>query len=230
MMKILLVAATWMEVNLVAEDLGPGEEKSHLLKSYHLGETTVDILVTGIGTVFSTFHLTNVLRDQQYDWVLNIGIAGSLTDKLKIGEVVAVVSDEFADLGVETPTEFLTLFEAGFVNGNDYPFENGALSTDNFLLEEPSLRKVRGITANTTHHQAGSIDKIKSKFSAYVESTEGAAVLYVCRWMGVNCFQIRAISNFVETTDISTWNIPLALENLQKTIRAVLQSVAVRVH
>jgi len=218
MMKILLVAATWMEVNLVAEDLGPGEEKSHLLKSYHLGETTVDILVTGIGTVFSTFHLTNVLRDQQYDWVLNIGIAGSLTDKLKIGEVVAVVSDEFADLGVETPTEFLTLFEAGFVNGNDYPFENGALSTDNFLPEGPSLRKVRGITANTTHHQAGSIDKIKSKFSAYVESTEGAAVLYVCRWMGVNFFQIRAISNFVET------------ENLQKTIRAVLQSVAVRVH
>lgn len=230
MMKILLVAATWMEVNLVAEELGPGEEKSHLLKSYHLGETAVDILVTGIGTVFTTFHLTNVLRDQQYDWVFNLGIAGSLTDKLKIGEVVDVISDEFADLGVETPAEFLTLFEAGFVDGNDYPFENGVLNASSFPEGGPELRKVRGITANKTHRQAGSIDNINSKFSAYVESTEGAAVFYVCRWMGVNCCQIRAVSNFVEPTDASTWNIPLALENLRKTIHSVLQNVAVTIH
>lgn len=230
MMKILIVAATWMEVNLVAEDLGTGEEENHMLKSYRMGETDVDILVTGIGTVFTTFHLSNVLRDKHYDLVMNIGIAGSLSDKLKIGEVVNVVYDEFADLGVETQSEFLTLFESGFIDGNEYPFENGALKASSFPLGGQPLKKVRGITANKTHRQAGSIEKIRSKFSAQIESAEGAAVFYVCRWMGVKCCQIRAISNFVEPTDASAWNIPLALENLKEAIHQVLVHAAVTIN
>ena len=229
-MKILIIAATWMEVNLVAEDLGVGDEKSHILNSYRLGDVDVDILIGGIGVVFTTFHLTNALRDKHYDFVFNIGIAGSLNDKLKMGEVVNVVYDEFADLGVETPDEFLTLFESGFIDVNEYPFENGVLKASDASLAGLPLKKVRGVTANKSHRQAASIDKIQAKFSADIESTEGAAVFYVCRWLGVECCQVRAISNFVKPTDASTWNIPLALENLKNTVHEMLASVAVTIH
>lgn len=227
-MKILIVAATWLEVKLLADELEFIEESSHLLRKYQIHDVEIDILTTGIGTTFTSFHLTNTLRDKNYQFVINIGIAGSLTNELSIGEVVAVVTDEFADLGIEKENEFLTLFESGFMDANEFPFEQGILkATDaNGLFQ---LKKVRGITTNKSHGRVASIAEIKSKFSAHVESMEGAVVLYVCNWFGVPCFQIRSISNFVESRDSAEWNIPLALEKLNELVLNVLKKLTVEV-
>jgi futalosine hydrolase len=227
-MKILIVSATWLEVKLLADELEFIEESSHILKHYRLEETLIDVLITGIGTTFTAFHLTNALRDKKYQMVINVGIAGSLTRELNIGEVVAVVSDEFADLGIEKEEEFLTLFETGFMDSNEFPFEQGILKSSdwNGLIQ---LKKVRGITTNKSHGRASSIAEIKSKFAAQVESMEGAVVLFVCNWLGVNCCQIRAISNLVEPRDSAHWNIPLALENLNSAVLDVLRKVTVEV-
>jgi len=227
-MKILIVAATWLEVKLLADELEFIEETTHLLKKYRLNEIDIDILTTGIGTTFTAFHLSNTLREENYQLVINVGIAGSLTGELNIGEVVSVISDEFADLGIEKENEFLTLFETGFMDANEFPFEQGILKSSdcNGLFQ---LKKVRGITTNKSHGRASSIAEIKSKFSAQVESMEGAVVLYVCNWLGVTCFQIRAISNFVEPRDSSQWNIPLALEKLNLTVLDVLSKLTVEV-
>jgi futalosine hydrolase len=228
-MKILIVSATWLEVKLLTDELEFIDQATHLLKKYRLHEIEIDILITGIGTTFTAFHLTNALHDKQYQFVINIGIAGSLTDELTIGEVVSVVTDEFADLGIEKENEFLTLFESGFMDSNDFPFEQGMLkaSESNGLFD---LRKVRGITTNKSHGRATSISEIKSKFSAQVESMEGAVVFYVCNWFGISCFQIRSISNFVEPRDSAKWNIPMALEKLNVTVLDVLKKLTVEVH
>jgi len=228
-MKILIVSATWLEVKLLTDELEFIDQSTHLLKKYRLHEIEIDILITGIGTTFTAFHLTNALRDEQYQFVINIGIAGSLTDELAIGEVVLVVADEFADLGIEKENEFLTLFESGFMDANDFPFEQGMLKASelNGLFD---LRKVRGITTNKSHGRAASISEIKSKFSAQVESMEGAVVFYVCNWFGISCFQIRSVSNFVEPRDSAKWNIPMALEKLNVTVLDVLNKLTVEVH
>jgi len=228
-MKILIVAATWMEVKFLVDELEIVEEKSHLLKEYHLNQTNVDILITGIGTTFTSFHLTNALRDKEYDVVFNVGIAGSLSHELEIGEVVNVISDEFADLGTEHQSEFLTLFESGFMDVNEFPFEKGVLkasSPGGFF----SLRKVRGITTNKSSGRESSIAELKEKFTAHIESMEGAAVFYICNWVGVRCYQIRAISNYVEPRDSSVWNIPLALENLKTVIIGILHKISIPVN
>jgi futalosine hydrolase len=228
-MKILIVSATWLEVKLLADELEFIDESTHLLKKYRLNGTQIDILITGIGTTFTAFHLTNALRDKKYNFVINIGIAGSLTDELKIGDVVSVVSDEFADLGIEKENEFLTLFETGFMDENEFPFEQGMLKAteSNGFFE---LKKVRGITTNISHGRTSTIAEIKSKFTAQVESMEGAVVLYVCSWFGVPCFQIRSISNYVEPRDSAKWNIPLALEKLNDAVFGILKSLTVEVH
>lgn len=227
-MKILIVSATWLEVKLLADELEFIEESSHILKHYRFEETEIDVLITGIGTTFTAFHLTNTLRDKKYRLVLNIGIAGSLTNDLSIGEVVAIISDEFADLGIEKENEFLTLFETGFMDANEFPFEQGILKSSdwNGFFQ---LKKVRGITTNKSHGRTSSIAEIKSKFTAQVESMEGAVVLYVCNWLGITCCQIRAISNFVESRDSAQWNIPLALENLNESVLDVLKKLNVAV-
>ena len=228
-MRILIVAATRLEVKLLTDELTFVKELSHLLRRYQTNEIEIDILTTGIGTTFTAFHLTNTLRDNTYNFVLNIGIAGSLDRELKIGEVVSVVSDEFADLGIEKENEFLTLFESGFMDANEFPFEHGILkaSDANGFVQ---LKKVRGITTNKSHGRTSSIDEIKSKFSAQVESMEGAVVFYVCNWFGITCFQIRSISNYVKPRDSSKWNIPLALEKLNETVLDVLKKLIVEVN
>jgi futalosine hydrolase len=115
------------------------------------------------------------------------------------------------------------------MDSNDFPFEQGMLkaSESNGLFD---LRKVRGITTNKSHGRATSISEIKSKFSAQVESMEGAVVFYVCNWFGISCFQIRSISNFVEPRDSAQWNIPMALEKLNVTVLDVLKKLTVEVH
>ncbi len=228
-MKILIVAATWMEVKLLVDELEKVEEKSHLLKEYRLNETNIDVLIAGIGTTFTTFHLTNALRDKKYNRVINIGIAGSLTPDLKIGEVVNVVSEEFADLGIEKRDEFLTLFDSGFMDANEFPFEQGILKSSN-TNGWLNLKKVKGITTNKSYGRESSITEIKGKFTAHIESMEGAAVFYICNWLGVDCYQIRAISNYVEPRDSAKWNIPLALENMTNSILDVLKKLSVPVN
>jgi futalosine hydrolase len=228
-MKILIVAATPMEVKLLIEEFSFVEEKNDFLRHYKFAGSEIDLLITGIGTTFTTFRLTQTLAENNYNLVLNMGIAGSLTRELHIGEIVNVVSEEFADLGIEKPDEFLTLFEAGFMDANEYPFENGTLKAT-AGIEFAGLKKVRGITTNMSHGRKQSIAEIHQKFSAHVESMEGAAVFYVCNSMGVWCNQIRAISNFVEPRDSSKWNIPLALENLKEAIIEVLKKLSVPVN
>lgn len=228
-MRILIVAATWMEVKLLADEFKTLEEKNHILKCYEYVGIKIDILIAGIGTTFTTFHLTETLKENRYSLVLNIGIAGSLTHALEIGEIVNVVSEEFADLGIEKKDEFLTLFEIGFMDSNEFPFEQGILKATN-KGKLINCKKVRGITTNKSYGRESSIAEIHQKFSAHVETMEGAAVSYVCLWLGVSCSQIRTISNYVESLDASKWNIPLALENLKEAILGVLKKLTVAVN
>jgi len=227
-MKILIVAATWLEVRIFADELEFVGETSQMVKKYRFEDSEIDILVTGIGLTFTTFHLTNVLKSQNYNLVINAGIAGSLTKELEIGEVVLVVSDEFGDLGIEKEEDFLTLFESGFMDSGEYPFTNGLLRTTDANMIT-GFRKVRGITVNKSHGRNDSISEIKTKFPAQVESMEGAAVFYVCNWLGVDCLQLRAISNYVEPRETAFWNIPLALEKLSESVLGVLRKLPVPV-
>lgn len=228
-MKILIVTATWMEVKLLTNELIYIKGKSDIHKEYVLNDKQIDILVTGFGTTFTTFHLTYTLLENKYDMVICVGLAGSLSSDLEIGEVVTVISEEFADLGIESRKGFLTLFEAGFINDNEFPFERGILlATESVGLNE--IKKVRGITVNKSHFKKISIAELNEKFIAQVESMEGAAVFYVCNWLGIPCLQIRAISNFIEKEDPMHWNIPLALENLKTSVLKTLNNLAVPVH
>lgn len=228
-MKILIVAATWLEVKLLADEFEFVDETTHFLKKYRYEDNEIDVLITGIGVTFTTFHLTSTLVANNYNQVLNIGIAGSFTNELEIGEVVNVITEEFGDLGIEKEGEFLTLFDAGFMEAGEFPFESGILKPVG-LNGFTDLKKVRGLTTNKSHGRATTISEIKTKFSAQVESMEGAAVFFVCNWMGVDCCQIRAISNYVEPREIASWNIPLALQQLSEAVIKVLRQITVGIN
>ncbi|NLB27007.1 MAG: futalosine hydrolase [Bacteroidales bacterium] len=217
-MKILITSATSMEIKLLADELNPVYERQNFWESGNINGHDIDILVTGIGTVFTTYSLTQLLSRFRYDMIINAGIAGSLNNNLKIGEVVNVVSEEFADLGVEHKEEFLTLFESGFINPDEFPFCNGLLKATYNSKVFDSLLKVRGITSNISHGNESSILNIRRKYKADIASMEGAAVFYVGINSGIPCCEIRSVSNYVEPHDRTSWNIPLSIENLKEKL------------
>ncbi len=226
--RILLVAATAMEVKLLTDECTFICSSADHFITYAYGPVRFDLLITGIGTTFTTFFLTQVLLSKTYSLVVDTGIAGSLSDSLRIGDVVNVVEEELADPGIEKENEILTLFDSGFMQADEFPFENRVLKADADHYAS-FLPRVKGVTSNISHGRESSIIELKNRFSASVESMEGAAVFFVCRWLGVPCLQIRAISNRVEPRSVASWDIPLALENLKNALQKVLTELQDRV-
>ena len=196
-MRILVVASTKAEIEIFqAQNI----------------ESEIDILITGVGMVATTFQLTKVLSRKDYDVVVNAGIAGAFFKKLEIGEVVEVRSEQFPEIGAEDDTSFISIFELGLLDENAYPFQKGKLTNPDTGI--PNLKLVDGVTVNKVHGNKLSIQKVVDQFSPDVESMEGAAVAFACLQENIKFIQIRAISNYVEKRNKSAWNVPLALGNL----------------
>ena len=89
----------------------------------------------------------------------------------------------------------------------------------------PALKQVRGITVNTVHGNRQSIGAITERLRPQVESMEGAAFFYACNDARLPSLQLRAISNTVEERNTANWNIPVAVENLNKHLVGLLESI-----
>lgn len=196
-MKILVVAATDFEI-------------AHFIKA----NPPVDVLVCGIGIPATVYHLTKKLVQTNYDVVIQAGIAGSFSKKIKNGEAVVVKQDAFADIGVEEKKKFKTIFQLGFGDGNEFPFTNGTLVNTSEILQLSNLKKANAVTINKINDRKRQTKILKKIFDAEIESMEGAALHYVCLQQNLQFIQIRSISNKVGERDKKKWNIKEAVENL----------------
>lgn len=213
-MKILIVAATHQEVEPLLARFRFQWTINKRLHRYLHESTNIDVLITGVGMVSTAFLLGKTLAENQYNYALNLGIAGSFDDQIELGEVVFVASDCFSEMGAEDGSGFIPLTDLGLpesqstFNPIQRPF--GKLRGD--VLEE--LKQVKAITVNTVHGNEQSIDKVKELCNPDIESMEGASFYFACADGGVDSLQVRSISNWVEPRDKNRWNIPLAIENL----------------
>ncbi len=216
--KILLVTASDTESKALKRISGivPYAE------GFHFGNCDIALLVTGIGQMATSWSLTKWLSyNEKPNLAVNIGIAGSYNDKINIGDVVAPVSDCFADTGVETGENILTLNEAGM---EEYPFRDGKIYAENkyMPLLLSILKPVTAITVNTVSGSQVTIERMKEKFHPDIETMEGATFFYICSREKTPFIAIRAVSNRVELRDKEKWNIPLAIENLSEKLKEIL--------
>jgi len=228
-MKILMVAATNLELNTILEHLNINN-CSPDYNNFIYKRLNIDFVVTGIGLVFTSYQVAKSISNKNYDLIIEIGIAGSFNKNLQIGEIVNVTQEEFSDLGIESPAEFKTIFESNFINNNTFPFSDGKLISkefDNELIKQ--IKQVKSISSNTAHGNALTINNLMNKFNPDIESMEGAAFFYVCLMEKVNFIEIRAISNYVEPRNVSNWNIPLAIKNLSGFIVMLLEDLGNKV-
>jgi len=173
-----------------------------------------DILITGVGAAATMYHLQKRLHQIDYDFVVQAGIAGSFTDELNLGEVVIVEQDAFGDIGMEEKNNFTPIFKSGFVDENEFPFENGWLKNKNEIINQSLLKIVRAVTVNKVSDSELQKQQLIQTFNPQIESMEGSAFHYVCLQEKIPFIQIRSISNFVGERDKTKWKMKDAINNL----------------
>lgn len=228
-MKILLVSATILEIRPLLTHLEFIRKGSDYLDHYRSGKTEIDVLIPGIGMAINAYHLGKQLASVKYDAAINAGICGSYSKSLKPGTVLEVVEDRFPELGTEDGEEFINVFELGLSDRDMFPFERGILSNKSMLGSETLklLKKVNGNTVNTINGNHRSIEKVKALFPADVETMEGAAFFYSCLSDKIPCTQIRSVSNFVAERSLAKWDIPLAVKNLNKVLKKIVEEIMI---
>lgn len=191
-MALLIVAAT----------------REEILPSIPLLEAmNISYLITGVGLIATAHSLTRSLSKNSYTLIVNVGIAGSFDKKRKLGDTVLIHKDTISELGAEDGGQFIPIDTLGF--------GTAAWNSSQVPSLHVNLEKVESISVNTVHGNEKSIQLIQERYPDVVlESMEGAAVFYVSAQENVPAIQIRSISNYIEHRNKDTWNIPLAIANL----------------
>jgi futalosine hydrolase len=229
-MKILVVAATSLEIGPFLDKAGSLQKKNNFLHQYRLKNASIDILIPGIGMMVTAFHMGRLFSQEKYDLAINAGICGSYSPITRTGDVVEIIEDCVSDLGSEDKDQFLSVFDLGLLDPDSIPYIKGKLINNDkiasVVLEK--LPKVKGITVNTVHGNRQSIERVTSLFSPVTESMEGAAFLYGCLLEGIPSTQIRGVSNYVEERDKSNWDIEQAVKNLNNVLSDFIEEQSVK--
>lgn len=217
-MNILLAAATKKEVeNIMLQQRDD---------TFHCGQHSVKILITGVGMPITLFQLTHYCDLHKVDMILQAGIAGSFQTETPLGMTYAIENEYFGDLGVEENTHFFDLFDKNFLEPDQKPFTNKALRNPSVHdLNKIQLPIVNAITVNEISTRPERISQLKEKYQPTLESMEGAALHLTALQLNIAFLQIRAVSNYVGERDKSKWNIPSAIENLNNKTLALINAL-----
>lgn len=245
-MRILVVAATAMELAPIVERLGRAEGPAQRawrtgdpigrgprMARYECAGHRLDLLVTGVGMVATAAWCSRALAEAPYDLGVNVGVCGSFDPGLELGSVVHVVSDRLAELGAEDGDGFLSIDEIGLLpEPGARPGDAGGFWRAELVNPAPPssaalsrLPPVKGITVNTVHGDARSIAAVVRRFRPQVESMEGAAFMYSCMIRELPFAQVRAVSNAVEPRNREAWKMADATRALGDATIAILETL-----
>ena len=225
-MKILIISATEREISPLLKEI-KADKKGNFIFSSKYKNLVIDIVITGVGMAATAYFMGKQFAKKQYDFCLNLGIAGCFDKEIELGAVFNITEDCFADLGAEDGERFLNMEEINLLKQNPFmPNENmwikNKTEIENLILSK--IKKVKGITVNKVHGNNASIEQVKTLFNSITESMEGAAFLQICSLENISCAQIRSTSNYVEERNLAKWNINLAIQRLNETAIEILNA------
>lgn len=207
-MKTLIVSATLKESELLISEfcMRKAFENFFVSDKFH-----VDLLIAGIGIPATIFAMFADAQIANYDFVINVGIAGSFKNSYNLGQIVNVTADRFGDIGLRTKSGFLPVFESQHNSRYRNLLNNGGVyNTSDYPLHFKNIEKSSGVTVN--------IPEVKLYEDVDVETMEGAAFMLVCKYYRKVFVQIRGISNIIGVTDKNDWDFNLSIRNYTNLI------------
>jgi len=209
-MHILIIAATHDEIQEASVFF---EEKK-----YKKEDLKIQIAVTGIGLVSTTYMLGRHINAHRPDIIIQAGIAGSFL-KDKSNAIVVVNKESLADMGVQEDGLFKSIFDLRLAGKNDPPFTNGYLVNPyQKLLSLTGFEQAIAISVNEITTEKNKIEWYHQNFAPVIESMEGAALHYVCLQEKIPFLQIRSVSNYIGEREKSKWTIKQAITILNEQL------------
>jgi futalosine hydrolase len=213
-MKVLITAATSMELASLKQQI-PQHTK-----------LSIQYAVTGVGAVSTVYHLMKLLNREQFELMLQIGIAGSFNNDLSLGTAVNIEKEVLAEMGVQENNEYKDIFSLNLADRNERPFSDGGLlNPHQHLLSKSGLINTIAVTNNTISTDEMIIERYKNTYMASIESMEGAAFHYVGIMESIPFIQIRGISNYVGERNKQHWKIKEALHATTEACQHLLDQL-----
>jgi len=230
MKPIIVTAATYQELSLLIAALESGGRLHVGRREIYEGELEgwrTLLAVTGIGKVNAASTATALLEHFAPEILINIGCAGAYAERgLAVGDLALATEELFGDEGVVTPDGWRSMeligipvvAKSGEEFFNRFPMTRWAMDKAAHVAETGGLALHQGafVTVSTVSGSTGHGAEMFRRCGGVCENMEGAAVAQVASLYGVDCMEIRGISNLVEDRDLSRWNIPLAAEKAQQ--------------
>ena len=218
-MNCLLVAATAFEIAPFLEHYRNSDVPFYV-------DIQIDVLVTGVGLMPTTYNLQRQLQVKKPDLVIQAGIGGCFDETIPLGTVLAVKKDTIADLGVIEKKDFQSVFDMGFAKPDQFPYKKGWLVNPGMhLLKKNSLKKVAAISVNQITSNIQTIRLFREKYQPVIESMEGAAAHYVCLMENIPFLQLRSVSNYAGERNKKNWKIKESIANLNNELIRLLNSL-----
>lgn len=240
MNPVLIITAVPQEAALLEDALGGNALQLAIGASTCVqgicGTLPVTVCVAGIGKINAAAATAALVGHLRPRLVINTGCAGAYAGSgLEIGDLAVASHEVLGDEGVLTSQGWLGLQQMNmpcFTRDdqryfNEIPLSPPAAERAVQLATECGVRLACGtfITVSTCSGTLQQGALISSRFGGICENMEGAAVALTCLRYGVDCLEIRGISNLVEERDMKRWNIPKAVEAAQGFVLKYLETM-----
>jgi futalosine hydrolase len=239
MNSILIIVAMKFEASDIVKRLGLQQlEEQRPFQCYTgmINKCRVYVAAGGVGKVNAAAATAALIERVHPDLVINTGCAGAYYNRgLAIGDLAIANEETLGDEGASTSAGWLDLKEMNLPsfsgNGpscfNLIPVSLCAHDRAMTLAEQTGTVLVSGrfITVSSCSGSLSSGEIISHRFNGIAENMEGAAVALTCLRYGIDCLEIRGISNMVDERDLEKWDIRLAVANAQNFVLKYLEHI-----
>ncbi len=239
MKPILIIAAMPLETFLLESTLANSTRKKSAGFEYlegRLGGLEIIVCAGGVGKINAAAATAVLIDRHRPKLVINTGCAGAyIGSGLAIGNLAVASEEVLADEGVIVPSGWKdldymglpALEYAGRKHYNTIPLSRHASEKAMQLADYYGVFLMRGrfATVSTCSGTRQRGEELARRWNVITENMEGAAVAQVCLRYGIDCLEVRGISNLVEERDIKKWELTRAVEAAQRFVLKFLEEM-----
>jgi futalosine hydrolase len=239
MKPILIIAAMPLETGLLEGALIHTTRMKSAGFEYltgKLGESEIIVCAGGVGKINAASATAALIELHNPLLVINTGCAGAyIGSGLSIGDLAVASEEVLGDEGIILTTgwkdlgymELPMLDHGGIQYFNMIPLSSQLSEKAMQLADSLGRFLMRGRFATVSicsgTEERG--EELVRRWNVIAENMEGAAVAQVCLRYGVDCIEVRGISNMVEERDMKRWELTLAVEAAQSFVLKYLEEM-----
>ena len=204
-----IIGAMDIEVERLLKEMDGARKRTVSGRDFYEGALRgqpVVVVRSGVGKVNAAMCAEALILNYEPELVINTGVAGALTGRLRIGDIA--VARDLVQHDVDTSAFGDPFGLVSTVNRLEFPCAEWAVEglLDAIAAQKPLRGVAVRIATGDQFINDGAVKKrIVDRFGADVCEMEGCAIAQVCFINGVDCAVIRAISDATDGAHVEDY-------------------------